>query len=61
MVEEYIPYFIAVVLFVIGFFVGKSSDKKMIANVKDAIVQAHNVDRILDDRDKDDAKRVCYF
>jgi len=48
--------FVAIGIFFLGIIVGKSSDKKMIANVKDAIVQAFNVDRRLDDRDKDDAK-----
>jgi len=45
--------FVAVGIFFLGIIVGKSSDKKMIDNVKQAIVKAHNIDRILDGRDQE--------
>jgi len=48
MVEEYIPYFLAIGLFVFGFLIGRKSDAKMELIMKKAITKALNINRELD-------------
>jgi len=43
MAEEYIPYFVAVILFVIGFLFGRGTEKRIL----NAIVKALNINREL--------------